>query len=127
MQYRLTLSTAQARAADKAIELLLRLKIGQFEEIPWAVRGGDHPEEFCRKRDEAKPHLDALRKIYGAQKGDEWDDEWHWLYDLHQVIRKAIHDAEYPETTGVDSYPAVCTAGERLARMEVVTDAAEAE
>jgi len=123
MQYRLTLSTAQARAADKAIELLLRLKIGQFEEIPWAVRGGDHPEEFCRKRDEAKPHLDAMRKIYGAQK----DTEWHRLYDLHQVIRKAIHDAEHPGTTGIDSYPAVCTAGEKMARMEVVTDAAEAE
>ena len=114
MQYRLTLSTAQARAADKAIELLLRLKIGQFEEIPWAVRGGDHSEEFCRKRDEAKPHLDALRNIYGAQK----DDEWHRLYDLHQVIRKAIHDAEHPGTTGVDSYTVMCTSGERLAKME---------
>lgn len=123
MQYRLTLSTEQARVADKAIELLLRLKIGQFEEIPWAIRGCDHPEEFCRKRDEAKPYLDALRKIYGAQK----DDEWHRLYDLHQVIRKAIHDAEHPGTVGVDSYPVVCTAGEKMARMEVVKDAAEAE
>jgi len=123
MQYRLTLSTAQARAADKAIELLLRLKIGQFEEIPWAVRGGDHPEEFCRKRDEAKPHLDALRKIYDAQK----DDEWHRLYDLHQVVRKAIHDAEHPETIGVDSYPVMCTSGERLARMEVLKDATKTE
>ena len=121
MQYKLTLSTEQARSADKAIELFLRLKIGQFEEIPWAVRGGDHPEEFCRKRDEAKQYLDALRNIYGAQK----DDEWHRLYDLHQVIRKAIHDVEHPETTGVDSYPVVCTASEKMARMEVVTDAAE--
>ena len=121
MQYKLTLSSEQARVADKAIELLLRLKIGQFEEIPWAVRGGDHLKEFCRKRDEATPYLDALRKIYGAQK----DDEWHRLYDLHQVIRKAIHDTEHPETVGVDSYPVICTSGERLAKMEVVTDAAE--
>ena len=96
MQYRLTLSTAKARAADKAIELLLRLKIGQFEEIPWFVRGGDHPKEFCRKRDEAKPYLDALRNIYGAQK----DTEWHRLYDLHQVIRKAIHDELAPRFPG---------------------------
>ena len=115
MQYRLTLSTAQARAADMAIELLLRLKIGQFEEIPLAVSGGDHPEEFCRKRDKATPYLDALRNIYGAQK----DDEWHRLYDLHQVIRKAIHDVEHPGTVGVDSYPVVNTCGEKMARMEV--------
>lgn len=121
--YTMTVSSEQARAIDKAVELMLRLKIGQFEEIPWAVRGGDHPEEFCRKRDEAKTYLGALRNIYGAQK----DDEWYRLYDLHQVIRKAIHDAEHPETTGVDSYPAVCTAGEKMARMEVVTDAAETE
>lgn len=122
MQYRLTLSTAQARAADKAIELLLRLKIGQFDVLPQnlMVPGS---EGYCEHRDAAKPYLDGLERVFATY--NHKDDEWHRLYDLHQVIRKAIHDAEYPETTGVDSYPAVCTAGEKMARMEVVTDATE--
>ena len=123
MQYRLTLSTAQARAADKAIELLLRLKIGQFEHIPEAVQDWtEDVDAFCRRRDEARPLLDALRVVFNPYSKD---DEWHRLYDLHQVIRKAIHDTENPEGRGVDSYPPMCTAGEKMARMEVVTDAAE--
>lgn len=116
MQYRLTLSTAQARAADKAIELLLRLKIGQFDVLPYNLMAPGS-EGYCEHRDAAKPYLDGLEHVFSTYYHK--DDEWHRLYDLHQVIRKAIHDAEYPETTGVDSYPAVCTAGEKMARMEV--------
>lgn len=120
MNYTLTMNSVQAREINKAVELLLRLKIGQYEQIPWAILGGEHPEEFCRKRDTAKPYLQAA---FGAMSDDgigNWkkDDEWHVLYDLHQVIRKAIHDAEYPETKGVDSYPVMHTGCEALARME---------
>lgn len=126
MQYRLTLSTAQARAADKAIELLLRLKIGQYDVIPENVMDMTADvDSYCKHRDAAKPHLAALQRVFETYYHK--DDEWHRLYDLHQVIRKAIHDAEHPGTVGVDSYPVVCTAGEKMARMEVVTDAAKAE
>ena len=116
MQYRLTLSTAQARAADKAIGLLLRLKIGQFDVLPQnlMVLGS---EGYCEHRDAAKPYLDGLEQAFSTYYHK--DDEWHRLYDLHQVIRKTIHDEEHPGTTGVDSYPVVCTSGEKLAKMEV--------
>ena len=117
MQYRLTLSSEQARAADKAIELLLRLKIGQYDVIPENVMDMTADvDSYCKHRDAAKPHLDALRVVFNPYSKD---DEWHRLYDLHQVIRKAIHDAEHPEAVGVDSYPVVNTCGEKMARMEV--------
>jgi len=115
--YAMTVSSEQARAIDKAVELLLRLKIGQFDVLPQnlMVLGS---EGYCEHRDAAKPYLDKLEQVFSTYYHK--DDEWHRLYDLHQVIRKAIHDAEHPETVGVDSYPVVCTAGEKMARMEVL-------
>ena len=115
--YAMTVSSEQARAIDKAVELLLRLKIGQFDVLPQnlMVLGS---EGYCEHRDAAKPYLDGLEQVFSTYYHK--DDEWHRLYDLHQVIRKAIHDAEHPETVGVDSYPVVCTAGEKMARMEVL-------
>lgn len=117
--YTMTVSSEQARAIDKAVELLLRLKIGQFDVLPYSlmVLGS---EGYCERRDAAKPYLDCLERVFAAC--NHKDDEWHRLYDLHQVIRKAIHDAEHPGTVGVDSYPVVCTAGEKMARMEVVKE-----
>ena len=114
--YAMTVSSEQARAIDKAVELLLRLKIGQFDVLPYNLMMPGS-EGYCEHRDAAKPYLDGLDRVFSTYYHK--DDEWHRLYDLHQVIRKAIHDAEHPETVGVDSYPVVNTCGEKMARMEV--------
>lgn len=112
--YTLTLSPEQAKAVCKSVELLLRLKIGQYEELPFALC--QMGEGFCGKRDAAKPHL---KQGFEAMLGErpEKDQEWNRLYDILQVMRYAIHDAEHPWTTGVDSYPPICTSGEPLPKM----------
>ena len=100
----------------KAVELMLRLKLNQPEEITRAVMLEDYWEnnkldknkfdEFIKRRDEAD---DAL-KIAFSYIFPTWDDvkkdtEWYRLYNIYQVIRYAIHEAEHPQTTGLDSYP----------------------
>ena len=56
--YTLTLTSAQCRAVCSAVELLMRLKINQPEEIPrGALQWGDglSVEEWCKRRDKAEP------------------------------------------------------------------------
>ena len=123
MLYRLEMTSEQAREVNKAVELLMRLKLNQPEEIPRAVLSwgeGLTCDEWCERRDGAEPPLrEAFRQLFPTVADVRKDDEWHRLYNLHQVIRKAIHDAEHPETTGVDSYPPINSGGEkRMPRME---------
>lgn len=115
MAYVLTLTSEQAKVMDKAVELLLRLKLGQYKELAWALMDMGE-EDFAKKRDEAAPHLLYAFQTMSGKIFPGWDKdtEWFRLYDLHQVVRHAIHDAEHPETDGVDSYPPICTAGEKL-------------
>lgn len=117
--YTLTMSSEQAHEANKAIELLMRLKLNQFDVLPYNLLDLAD-ERYAKKRDNAMPHLAlGFAELYADKKPGEWKDtEWYRLYDLHQVIRKAIHDAEHPETTGVDSYPLMETAGEPMAWCE---------
>ena len=122
LTYTLTMSVEQAQMVSCAVELLMRLRINQCEEIPRAVLPwgcGLSVAEFCKRRDKAEPHLKkAFQALFPTHEGVKKDQEWNRLYDLYQVIRKAIHDAEHPETTGVDSYPLMCTAGEKMAKCE---------
>lgn len=115
-EYTLTMNSAQAHETLKAVELLMRLKINQPEEISRAVMPEDYWENdkingelfdrWIDRRDNADqlikagfmwifPKLDNIRK----------DEEWYRLYNLYQSIRYAIHEAEHPESTGVDSRP----------------------
>lgn len=122
--YTLTMSSTQARSVCNAVELLMRLKINQPEEIPRAVLNwgnGLSVDEFCRRRDKAEPILrQAFGELFPTWHDVKKDEEWHRLYDLYQVIRYAIHEAENPEGKGVDSYPPMCTAGEKMAKCEVL-------
>ena len=121
MSYVLTLTSEQAKVMDKAVELLLRLKLGQYKELAWALMGAG-AEDFAKKRDEAAPHLLYAFQTMSGKLFPGWDkdEEWFRLYDLHQVVRKAIHDAEHPGTIGVDSYPPICTAGEKLPEIKTI-------
>ncbi len=123
IEYVLTLNSQQARETLKAVELLMRLKINQPEEISRAVLDGMYDrigcDEFCMRRDDANVYMRlAFNVIF--QRSDEVrkDQEWYRLYNLYQVIRKAIHDAEHPEGTGVDSYEPRAFTDEPLPKIE---------
>ena len=110
LEYTLILNSDQAHEALKAVELLMRLKINQPDQLsrdllePMYERIGC--DEFCKRRDAANKHLRlAFLEIFPAL--DDWkkDTEWYRLYNLYQALRYAIHEAEYPNSVGVDSYP----------------------
>ena len=117
--YILTMSSAQCHAVCESVEFLMRLRMAQVDEIPRHVLEwgeGLSVEEWCRRRDEAEPLLNAAFRILFPSRTEAKRD--NRLYDLYQVTRKAIHDAEHPETTGVDSYPLMEMAGEPMAKCE---------
>ena len=119
LTYTLTMSADQCHAVCEAVEFLMRLRMAQVNEIPMHVLewgGGLSCDEWCRRRDEAEPLLQAAFRILFPSYTEAKRD--NRLYDLYQVTRKAIHDAEHPETTGVDSYPLMCTDGEDMAKCE---------
>lgn len=113
--YTLTLTSSQIRAVCGAVELLMRLKINQPEEIPRGALnwGNGLPvDEWCRRRDRAEPLLrQAFKELFPTYKDVKKDDEWYRLYNLYQATRYAIHEAENPEGKGVDSYPPVNIGG----------------
>lgn len=117
--YTLTLEREQMAETLKAVELLMRLKLGQYNEIPFALLNIAQ-EDFCERRDGAKPLFEAaFAELFKGKPETEWkDDEWHVLYDLYQVMRYARHEAEYPDSKGVSSYPPMCTAGKPMAKCE---------
>ena len=110
-EYILTLNSDQAQEALKAIELLMRLRLGQYDQIPFAVLDISD-DGFCNKRDRAEPLLQFAFDAMSPEghPSNHWyakDDEWYRLYNLYQVIRYAIHQAEHPDSAGVDSYPPI--------------------
>jgi hypothetical protein len=117
--YILTMSSSQCHAVCESVEFLMRLRMAQTDEIPRHVLEwgkGLSVDEWCRRRDEAEPLLNAaFRILFPSWTETRRDDR---LYDLYQVMRKAIRDTEYPETTGVDSYPLMQTAEEPMAKCE---------
>lgn len=107
--YTLTLTSSQLRAVCGAVELLMRLKINQPEEIPrGALNWGDglSVDEWCRRRDKEEPLLrQAFKELFPTWEDVKKDEQWYRLYNLYQVTRYALHEAENPEGKGVDSYP----------------------
>lgn len=114
--YTLTLTSSQLRAVCGAVELLMRLKINQPEEIPrGALNWGDglSVDEWCKRRDKAEPLLrQAFNELFPTWKDVKKDEQWYRLYNLYQATRYAIHEAENPESKGtVDSYPPLNAGG----------------
>ena len=103
-EYTLTLNSEQAREIVKAVELLMRLKLNQAFSFCDSVASW---EDFnTGKWQEARRYVElALSLLFENKEPHTWkDNEWYRLYNIYQVLRKAIHDAEHPDTTGVDSY-----------------------
>lgn len=120
-QYRLTLNSQQAHELLHAVELFMRLKLGQYEELPFSLIDLDR-DDFCDRRDEARAYLKpAFEALLGWKKiGGYKDDQWYRLYNMYQVVRYAIHNAEHPESTGVDSYPPLQFTSEPLPIIETI-------
>lgn len=127
LEYTLTLNSDQAHEALKAIELLMRLKINQPDQLsrdllePMYERIGC--DEFCKRRDAANEYLRlAFAVIFPAL--DDWkkDTEWYRLYNLYQALRYAIHEAEHPNSVGVDSCPPMQFAEEPIPKCGWTSD-----
>lgn len=127
--YTLTLNSDQAKELRKAVELLMRLKINQPEEITRAVLDEMLEDKrididtFFKRRDKANDHLKAAFDTLFPHWGEiRKDKEWYRLYNIYQVVRYAIHEAENPEGIGVDSYPPTRFTDEPMPKCEWVKE-----
>ena len=126
MKYQMTMDSEQARLVSCACELYMRLKLGQYEELPFALMNlGD--KDFAEKRDKAKGYLkDAFDvMLSGKPLTEVKDDRWHRLYNIHQVVRHAIWQAEFPGSGGVWSYEPMDLGGVGMPEIEIVKEGNE--
>ena len=103
-EYTLTLNEAQCHEVHKAVELLMRLKLGQYQELIYAlcdIMNPNFAEQLSQADTLFKVAFETMNK--GKKSNEYKDEEWWRLYNIYQVLRKAIHDAEHPESTGIDS------------------------
>ena len=123
IKYRLTMTPEQAHTANTAIELMMRLKLAQYGELPYNLMDISD-KQYCEKRDDAMPHLKAgFDAMFRGKRSDEWKDhEWYVLYNLHQVIRHAIWGAEFPASTGVWSCEPMDFEGIGLPEIETIKE-----
>ena len=110
-EYTLTLNSDQAYEVLKTLELLMRWKLKQPDLVTYLLLDmSEDVNTYCRKRDTISPKLKEAMDIMVPPSeefipGKLKDDEWYRIYNIFQVLRKAIHDAEHPNSTGVDAYP----------------------
>ena len=125
IKYCLTMTPEQAKAANSAIELMMRLKLAQYGELPYTLMDISD-KEYCEKRDNAMPHLkagfDAMFRGRTHSDTDWKDREWYVLYNLHQVIRHAIRNAEFPDSNSVWATPPMDFEGIGLPEIETVRE-----
>lgn len=118
-EYTLTLNEEQCHEVLKAVELLMRLKIGQYQEIIYTLCDIQNPERTNQISEADTILKQAFAVMNKGKKSNEFkDDEWHTLYDLYQVLRKGIHDTEHPETEGLDAAEPIQFGEKPLAKMK---------
>ena len=105
-EYVMTLNTDQLQEILKAVEILMRIKLKQPDLITTHLIPQDlETSEYVRRREKVIEHLKvAFDYMIPEVKKDE---EFYRLYNILQAGRYAIHEAEHPETNGVDSYPPI--------------------
>lgn len=101
IEYKLTLTSEQAKAIDKAVELLLRLKLGQYEELPFYLTDISR-DDFCERRDIAKLYLkQAFAAMQDYRNDTEWkDDEWHIKRTNGTMLRSNSGTAQTERSQG---------------------------
>jgi len=118
VEYTLTLDSAQCHELLKAVELLMRLKIGQYQELIYTlcdIKDTNQMERWAVVDSMFKRTFEVMNKE--KKSTDYKDAEWYRLYNLYQVIRKNIHDAEHPEGTGLDASEPMQMTKEPLPKM----------
>ena len=104
MKYKLTLTKEQAQIVSLACEFYARIKMGQFQEIPYHLMM-DQPlaDNWCERRDAAETYLLQARKMiypelggYGHSYGLGKFEDADMAFDVHQVIRHKFGDKRPP-------------------------------
>ena len=123
-EYILTLNSHQAHEILKVVELLERWKLKQPDIMSHMLLDYEEMsiDEYCERRDKLNRALKEAMDI--AIPHDPTytkklkDDEWYLLYNITQALRYAVHQAEHPNTTGVDSYPPLQLGGQPVPECE---------
>lgn len=105
MIYRLELTEEQLQVLSTACEFYARVRMGQFNEIPWHCLNwnGNDIDNLCNRRDEAEklllearkhiyPELYGVGHYYGIGKFKDAD----LAFDIHQVARMEFGDDRLP-------------------------------
>lgn len=107
-KYILNLNEEQAKTVALACEFFARIKMGQFNEIPYLLLSDELPEnDYCTRRDTASKYLLDARKViypelndighsYGVGKFADADR----AFDVYQVLRYALGDPREPFQLG---------------------------
>ena len=107
-KYILDLTEEQAKTIAHACEFFARIKMGQFNEIPFLLLANELPgNDYCTKRDIANKYLLETRKAiypelhgmghsYGVGKFADADR----AFDVYQVLRHALGDPREPFRLG---------------------------
>lgn len=107
-KYILELTEEQAIIVAQACEFFARIRMGQFQEIPYlCLRVGISGGEYCTRRNIAEKHLLEARKAiypelngighsYGVGKFQDADS----AFDIYQVLRFALGDPREPYRLG---------------------------
>lgn len=103
-EYVLHLNEEQAKLVAKACEFYMRVRIGQFQEIPYACLDPRmEGDSYCKRRQVAEhyllearkaiyPDLEGLGHSYGIGKFPDADK----AYDVAQVLNRAMGDPREP-------------------------------
>ena len=107
-KYILDLNEEQAKTVAQACEFFARIKMGQFNEIPYLLLAEELPgNDYCTRRDTANkylldarkeiyPELNGIGQSYGAGKFADADR----AFDVFQVLRHALGDPREPFQLG---------------------------
>lgn len=102
----LRLTPEQAEIVARACEFYARIKMGQFDEIPYHCLQHELPgNEYCNRRQAAErallearkyiyPELHGIGHSYGVGKFQDADR----AFDVYQVLRYALGDPRTPFT-----------------------------
>lgn len=107
-KYILDLNEEQAKTVALACEFFARIKMGQFNEIPFLLLADELPgNDYCTRRDTANkylldarkaiyPELNGIGHSYGVGKFADADR----AFAVYQVLRHALGDPREPFRLG---------------------------
>ncbi len=135
MQYNLSVNTVQARLIEKALDLYIRMRIGQWQTLEELCLGfGLDAEEYLDRKDKIHEALAKARAVCYPDIGDSLNcsygvgkfDDTQIVHDILQVLRHRVSWTEHPEGgSSLDFAPVtrfsdlplpVCTADETVSK-----------